>query len=70
MKKFFLGLTLLAATAQGDIGGLSAEADTRIDDMLVRRIRDPSNGVVCYMTTQYAFAAAPHGRTVAIACVK
>jgi hypothetical protein len=52
------------------VGGLSAEADVRVDGVLVRRVRDPSNGVVCYVASSYAYAVAPHGNTLAVACVK
>jgi len=54
----------------GNVGGLSAESDVRVDDLLVRRVSDLHNGVVCYVASQYAFVAAPHGRTIAISCTK
>jgi len=56
--------------ARADVGGLSAEADVRADGVLIRRVRDPSNGVVCYVASSYAYAVAPHGNTLAVACVK
>lgn len=63
--------TLVTAQAvKGDVGGLSAEADVRVDGVLVRRVRDPSNGMVCYVASSYAYAVAPHGNTLAISCAK
>lgn len=74
---FFLALLVLVVLAcvavreaHADVGGLSAEADVRADGVLVRRVRDPSNGVVCYVASSYAYAVAPHGNTLAVACVK
>jgi len=61
---------VVAASHAAELDTLSAEASVRVDDMVIRRVRDPSNGVVCYTTSSYAFAVAPHGRTVAIACLK
>jgi hypothetical protein len=75
MKKVVLvlalgGLLYGLRPARADVGGLSAEADVRVDGVLVRRVRDPSNGVVCYVASSYAYAVAPHGNTLAVACVK
>lgn len=61
---------LVVAQVRGDVGGLSAEADVRSDGILVRRVRDPRNGVVCYVASAYAYVVAPHGNTLAITCLK
>ena len=63
-------LTLLGSVNAQPNPGLYSETSTRVDDATVRRIRDTSNGVVCYLVTNYAYAQAPHGRTVAIDCLK
>lgn len=60
----------VATLAHAEPEGLSAEAGTRVDDMTIRRVRDTSNGVVCYVASSYAYSVAPRGRTVAIDCVQ
>ena len=71
---FLAGCTILVLTlplAHADTpAGIYAESSMRVDDATVRRVRDRSNGVVCYLVTNYAYAQAPYGRTVAIDCLK
>jgi hypothetical protein len=66
---YLLGVALALATPAPPAMGLTAEDVVRTDDSTIRRVRDGSNGVVCYVVQSYAYAVAPHGRTVAISCL-
>jgi hypothetical protein len=68
---FSIASTSASANAENvtSFGAMSAEAGVRVDDLVVRRVRDTALGNVCYVAQSYAFAAAPHGRVVAIDCL-
>jgi hypothetical protein len=62
VKYLVLAILLLSVPAVAQAPGLAAEDSVRTDDMVVRRVRDGSNGVVCYAVSSYAYQAVPHGR--------
>lgn len=62
-----------ASVAHADGVGLYAEQDVRLDDVHVRRIRDTSNGIVCYVAKGFMQGtgySSSRGDTVAISCLK
>lgn len=69
-RSFLLAGLLTCTVARADAPSLVAEESTRLGEVEVRRVRDTSNGVVCYVANSYAYAVQPRGRTVAIHCLK
>lgn len=59
---------LLCSVALATDGGLFAEQVTSADGASVRRIRDTTNGVVCYLASNREGYSVNGGR-VAISCV-
>jgi len=61
----------VAGIAHGAAAGLFAEQSTNVDGVNVRRIRDTSEGVVCYMASVPRDSGRYGGSpTVALSCLR